>query len=384
MDLLDTDSRPLVLSWEVTQARDCDHCCSEDDPDRPEDDSERDREELTTEEGKTLLEEAAEFGEGQLVVLSGCNLVVRADITELVRYGDEQGLYVTMTLKEPSSLTVERIEALSRAGLKRMAVSLDGATADTHDAFRGESGSFDSTLKALEESKAVGLPVEVNTTVCRETVDELPAIRNRLSQLGVVMWSVRFPTTRESDVDPVSPTEADSVMNWLADVTESVPFGINTIEAPQYRRVSIQRYSETRAETPHTERSNLGRNNELRRRPGIVAGDGLAFVSATGEVYPSSSLDKSAGNVCNRPITDIYRNSNLFGALRDRDRLRGKCGSCPYRTVCGGSRSRAFATTGDPLESDPLCPYVPDAYDGPLPWLDGDAFESSAGLTSSD
>ncbi|MEY7847587.1 TIGR04053 family radical SAM/SPASM domain-containing protein [Natrarchaeobius sp. A-rgal3] len=362
---LDTSSRPLVLIWEVTQAcaLACDHCRADAHPRRHPD-------ELSTAEGKRLLEDAAAFGDGQLVVLSGGDPLVREDVEELVAYGTDLGLRMTITPSGTHSLTASRIRALSGAGLERMAVSIDGGSAESHDSFRGEDGSFSETVRAVADAQSAGVPVQVNTTVCRDTVDELPAIRTLVRELGAVMWSVFFlvPVGRGRILEPIDPAEADAVMTWLDDVSRTDPFGLKTTEAPQYRRVSSQR------SRPNGDR--IGSNGDgppaenpgVARRTGIVAGDGFAFVSHTGEVLPSGFLPKSAGNVRDRTITERYRDSPLFQSLRDRDRLEGKCGACPYRTLCGGSRSRAFAHTGNPLESDPLCPFVPPNYDGPLPW----------------
>ncbi|WP_312907712.1 TIGR04053 family radical SAM/SPASM domain-containing protein [Natronosalvus caseinilyticus] len=356
---IDTSKRPFVLIWELTQAcaLACTHCRADAQPERHPD-------ELTTAEGKRLLEDASDFGEGQLVVLSGGDPLVRDDVPELVKYGTDLGLRMTITPSGTRSVTRDRIEALSEAGLRRMALSLDGATPESHDAFRGEAGIFEETIRAMKDARAADVPVQINTTVCRQTVDELPAIRDLLADLGVVMWSVFFlvPVGRGRILEPISPEEADAVMLWLGEVSDSEPFGVKTTEAPQYRRVRLQERRESDDGTVDAD--------GLRRRSGIVAGDGFAFVSHVGEVYPSGFLSASAGNVREEPITAIYRDSTLFRSLRDRDRLRGKCGACEFRTVCGGSRSRAYAYTGDPLESDPLCPYVPAGYDGTLPWDD--------------
>lgn len=360
---LDTSDRPLVLIWEVTQAcaLACDHC-------RADAQETRHPDELSTAEGKRLLEDAAEFGDGQLVVLSGGDPLVRDDVEELVAYGTDQGLRMTITPSGTRSLTRERIEALSDAGLKRMAVSFDGASPATHDAFRGEPGSFEETVRAVEDARAAGLPVQVNTTVSRATVDELPAIRDLLREIGAVLWSVFFlvPVGRGRVLEPIDPAEADAVMTWLDEVSDEEPFGVKTTEAPQYRRVSMQRARAAGGDG--SDADSRPANEGVSRRSGIVAGDGFAFVSHTGEVFPSGFLPQSAGNVREQSVREIYRNVPLFESLRDRDRLEGKCGACPYRNVCGGSRSRAFAHTGNPLASDPLCPYVPDGYDGPLPW----------------
>ncbi|QCC57600.1 TIGR04053 family radical SAM/SPASM domain-containing protein [Natrinema thermotolerans] len=373
---LDTSERPFVLIWELTQACGlaCDHCRADAKPQRHPD-------ELSTAEGKALLEDAAEFGDGQLVVLSGGDPLVRDDVPELIAHGDDLGLRMTITPSGTGSLTADRIEEMADAGLKRMAVSLDGASPETHDAFRGEDGSFEETIRAVEDAREAGLPVQVNTTVCQQTVAELPAIRDLLTEIGAVMWSVFFlvPVGRGRVLEPIAPDRADAVMEWLHEVSDTEPFGVKTTEAPQYRRVAVQR----RADEDEGGQSGgrPGPGDGIERRTGIVAGDGFAFVSHTGEVFPSGFLPESAGNVRDRPVTELYRDSELFRSLRDRDNLSGKCGACPYRHVCGGSRSRAFAHTGDPLASDPLCPFVPEGYDGPLPWDDteGDARGVSTG-----
>jgi radical SAM protein with 4Fe4S-binding SPASM domain len=345
-DDFDADRRPLVLVWEVTQACElaCRHC-------RADARAARHPDELTTAEGKRLLRETAAFGDGQLVVLSGGDPLARDDLLELVRYGTARGNRMTVTPSGTRSLTPERVRELADAGVRRLALSLDGATADRHDAFRGEA-SFADTLAAAEAAREAGLPLQINTTVCTETVGELPAIRDRVRELDAVLWSVFFlvPVGRGRVLDPVSPERAETVMEWLHDVDAAEPFGVKTTEAPFYRRVGIQRD-----------------RTDPARRGGITAGRGFAFVSHVGEVYPSGFLPESAGNVRESSVVDVYRNADRFERLRDPDRLRGKCGACEFRRVCGGSRSRAYAREADPLASDPLCPYVPEGYDGPLP-----------------
>jgi len=354
---LDVDKRPLVLIWELTQAcgLTCKHCRADAKPQRHPD-------ELTTAEGKRLLDQAADFGDGQLVVLSGGDPLVRDDLVELVAHGTEEGLGMTLTPSGTDSVTPERIAELQDAGLRRMALSLDGNTAESHDAFRGESGSFDATMAAAEAAHEAGLPLQINTTVCAETVDQLPAIRDLVAELGAVMWSVFFlvPVGRGRVLTQISPERAERVMEWLHEVSETAPFGLKTTEAPHYRRVTIER---ERAADDGSAEENAG----FQRRTGVRAGQGFAFVSHVGETYPSGFLPESAGNVREESVVDIYRDSELFQRLRDDNSLEGKCGACPYRGVCGGSRSRAYAETGNPLASDPLCSFVPDGYDGPLP-----------------
>ncbi|WP_424002904.1 radical SAM protein [Haloarcula salina] len=346
---LDLDRRPLVLIWELTQACElaCKHCRADAQPRRHPD-------ELSTAEGKTLLDQAREFGEGQLVVLSGGDPLAREDVSELIEYGTERGLRMTLTPSGTASLTRERLAELDDAGLRRLALSVDGGDRAAHDAFRGEDGSFEATMAAAEAARDLDVPLQINTTVCAETVGQLPAIRDLVDDLDAVLWSVFFlvPIGRGRVLTPIDPDRAERVMSWLHEVSEDAGFGVKTTEAPHYRRVALE------------ERDDDG---DFRRRLGIRAGKGFAFVSHTGEVFPSGFLPKSAGSVPDESVVDIYRDSDLFQRLRDDDALTGKCGACEYRAVCGGSRSRAYATTGDPLDADPLCGYEPTGYDGPIP-----------------
>ncbi|NLV14980.1 radical SAM protein [Haloarcula argentinensis] len=347
---LDLDEQPLVLIWEVTQACElaCKHCRADAQPRRHPD-------ELSTAEGKALLDEAREFGDGQLVVLSGGDPLAREDLPELVDYGTEQGLRMTLTPSGTNSITRDRLAELDNAGLRRLALSIDGGDSASHDTFRGESGSFEATMEAAEAARDLDIPLQINTTVCAETVEQLPAIRDLVADLDAVLWSVFFlvPVGRGRVLTPIAPERAERVLSWLHEVSEEAPFGLKTTEAPHYRRVAIQNQEDGAG--------------GLKRRMGVRAGKGFAFVSHTGEVFPSGFLPKSAGNVREESVVDIYRESSLFQQLRDDDALTGKCGACRYRTVCGGSRSRAYATTGDPLAADPLCDYQPDGFEGSVP-----------------
>jgi radical SAM protein len=330
---IDTTRRPFVLVWELTQACDlaCKHCRADAQPFRHPD-------ELTTAEGKDLLSGARRFGEEQLIVLSGGDPLARDDTIELIEYGIDRGLQLTLTPSATASLTTERIRTLADIGLRRMALSIDGGRAETHDEFRQEIGSFEQTIEVARDARAAGLPLQINTTVCAETVDELPSIRDLVAELDAVLWSVFFlvPVGRGRVLDPISPDRAEQVMEWLVDVSHEAEFGVKTTEAPHYRRVAIDRNRPDDAvATPSMD--------DIGRRVGINAGNGFAFVSHIGDVYPSGFLPLSAGNVREEGIVDIYRDSELFTSLRDSDALRGKCGVCSYRNVCGGSRSRAYA-----------------------------------------
>ncbi len=359
----DHSDSPRVLVWEMTQACDleCSHCRADARP-------ERDPRELDTSEAEALLEDARRFGEGQIVVLSGGDPLKRPDVEHLVEYGDDLGLRMTMTPSGTSNLGREEVQGLADAGLERMALSFDGATPEAHDGFRGEPGSFDDTVEAAEHAREAGLPLQVNTTVCRRTLPELYGVSSLVDELDAVLWSVFFlvPVGRGATLDQITPEEAEETMEWLAEVSPDAPYGVKTTEAPQYRRVLLQSGS-TGGRGGESEVS-AGPTSGKLTGSGVRAGAGFAFVSHTGEVHPSGFLPRSAGNVRDRSVVDIYREDPFFESLRDPDEFEGKCGACEFRWVCGGSRSRAYAATGDPMESDPLCSYVPEGYDGPLPW----------------
>ncbi|MEZ3117243.1 TIGR04053 family radical SAM/SPASM domain-containing protein [Halobaculum sp. MBLA0147] len=366
--MFDTSRRPIVLVWEVSRACElaCDHCRAEATPARHPD-------ELTTTEGKRLLEQAREFGEGQIVVFSGGDPLKRPDLTELVRYGDELGLRMALTPSGTTALTRERLAALADAGLGRLAVSLDAGDPAIHDGYRGEQGVFADTLRAARWADDLGLDLQINTTVCARTVDELPAVRELAADLGATRWAVFFlvPVGRGRTLEPVSAERADRVLDWLHEVRADADFAVKTTEAPMLRRVGLQRDGVDPDEIDPT-------RGPPATRPSALAGDGFAFVSHTGEVCPSGFLPESVGNVREASVVELYRDSELFQRLRDPEALEGKCGECAFRRVCGGSRSRAFAHSGNPLGPDPLCPYVPGASDEEAV-TDGGSHESTGG-----
>lgn len=340
----DYGETPLIVTWEVTQACDleCDHCRADAQPDRA-------PAELTTEQGKSLIDSVAQFGHPSPVfVVSGGDPLKRPDLFELVSYATDLGIPTAATPAPTENLTQSTIERFAGAGVKRIALSLDGASAAAHDAFRGEEGSFETIVRAARQATEAGLGVQINTTVTANTVDDLPAIADLVEDLGAAMWEVFFlvPIGRGEQLEQISPGRSVEVMEWLYRRQRDAPYRVITVEAPHYRRV---------ADT--VEREDSGRGVRV---GSTRAGEGFVFVSYDGEVYPSGFLPESGGNVTERSLVDIYRESELFRTIRDTDRLRGSCRTCEYRALCGGSRSRAHAVTGSPYASDPLCPWVED------------------------
>lgn len=362
---IDFDVAPFIVIWETTQACDlaCLHC-------RAEARALRDRLELSTEEAKKLMRDVRRFGR-PLFVLTGGDSLKRPDIVELVEYGSRLGLRMALTPSGTPLMTREIVQRLADAGLSRLAVSLDGSTAEIHDRFRGVEGSFDWTIEMIRAAREIGLSTQINTTVARHNVDDFEALIELMTDLGISLWSVFFlvPTGRARSEDIASPEEFERVFHQMYDLSKTASFDIKSTAAPQYRRVVLQRQvaerrAKERLEAADTLTAGIGFSlaDGVGRAKGVNDGNGFLFVSHRGEIYPSGFLPKSAGNVRKDDVVDIYRNHELFRSLRDPGQLKGKCGVCEYNTVCGGSRARAYGLTGDPLEADPFCTHIPARY----------------------
>jgi radical SAM protein len=342
----DLNQTPLVVIWEVTRSCDlaCFHCRASAQP-------ERDPLELSTEEAKKLIDDIAELNP-PIFIFTGGDPLKRPDIYELVQHAAHKNLHPAMTPSATPLLNLESLMALKKAGLRRLALSLDGPTAEIHDAFRGVSGSFARTLDAMRWANSIGLPVQINTTVSRRNLQELENILSVIRDFRLVMWSLFFmvPTGRAGAADLPSAQEFETTFATIYRLAQDVPFKVKTTEAQHYRRYLLQ----------HRPRKN--REETLADGvPGILPineGKGFMFISHTGEVQPSGFLPVSAGNVRNGSVTDFYRNSELFLQLRETGNLGGKCGGCEFREICGGSRARAYALTGDAFAADPSCIYA--------------------------
>jgi len=344
------DQSPFMVFWETTQACDlvCKHCRADAQP-TP------DPDELTSYEGLRLLDDIRAMG-CPLVVLTGGDPAKRADLVELVRYGTSIGLRVALTPSATPLVTRELLTRLQAAGLARLAVSLDGATAVAHDGFRGVDGSFARTFEILRDAHALGLTTQVNTTVTDLDVDDLERIAALLGDLGITLWGVFFlvPTGRGEDMRVLDPDVAERVLERLATIAATAPFDVKTTAAPHFRRVLLQHKVKRR--------EIVGLSDGIGRAPrGVNDGQGIVFVSHTGEVFPSGFLPLSCGSVRGEGLAGVYRNHPVFRELRDPDRLEGKCGVCEFRRVCGGSRARTYAMTGDLFAEEPACAYEPGA-----------------------
>jgi len=375
----DPADRPLIVIWEATRAcaLSCVHCRAEAQP-------RRHPLELDTDEATELMRQVASFGRpAPIFVITGGDCFERDDLTELVRRGRALGLAVAVSPSGTSKLDRGALERLKDAGVTALSLSLDGATAAVHDGFRRAPGTFDRTVEAWATARELGLKVQVNSTMSSRTVHELPDLARLVHEQGAMTWSafMLVPVGRGVDLGALTPQQAEDVMSYLYDLGPYVP--VKTTEGHHFRRVALQRavlaergvdhvaalgLGELYAElTARTAAFGWGEGERARRPPlNVNAGYGFVFVSHVGTVHPSGFLPVSAGDVRQRPLTEIYRESPLFTGLRDPARLTGKCGACEFARICGGSRSRAYATTGDAYAADPLCAYEP----GTFPYAD--------------
>jgi radical SAM protein len=347
----DFSESPFLVIWEVSQACDlaCRHC-------RASAQSDRHPNELSTAESLELLAQIRAVGD-PLMVFTGGDPLKRPDLFELLKASTALGLRTTVTPSATPLLTEEAIERFKDCGVARMAISLDGPDAATHDAFRGVAGSFDRSMLALRHAARIGLETQINTTVTRHNRRQLSQVADLVKQERARLWSVFFlvVTGRAQLSDDLTAEEYEEVFEFLYRTSLSAPFDIKTTEAQHYRRYVAQQRKKAGI-GPAT--SGTGPSN-IQRQAGINDGKGFLFVSHTGEIFPSGFLPISAGNIRHTRLADAYRDSTLFRVLRDSDQLEGKCGACDYRNLCGGSRSRAWALTGDYMESDPRCVYIP-------------------------
>jgi radical SAM protein len=354
---LDYDRAPFTIAWELTRAcaYACLHCRASAQP-------RRDPMELSTAEGKALIDQLAGFGTRPILVLTGGDPLMRRDVFELAAYATERGLRVSLTPTATALPTRARMVEARESGIKRVAVSIDAVDPSVHDAFRGFSGSFERSMQAMEAARAEGLALQVNTTVCTSNVEQLEPLAEALVDWGVVLWAVFFlvPTGRGEGLSMISPAEHERVLSWLHELSSTVPFGIKTTAAPQIRRIAAH-HSKAGGQDPVTGAGYRFSDGLDRPTKGVNDGRGFLFISHRGEIMPSGFLPLAAGNVRTDDPVEVYRNSQLFRSLRDPDLLEGKCGRCEFREVCGGSRARAYAVSGNPLASDPSCPYEPAA-----------------------
>lgn len=375
----DLNDRPFMIIWETTHACDlaCRHC-------RAEAIAEHDPLTLNFEEAKRLLEQVEQFGKPRpIFIFTGGDPFKRTDLFDLLTYGNELGLMMAVSPSGTPLLTEENLRRVKENGAKAISLSLDASTPERHDAFRQVPGSFALTTNGWKLARKIGLKLQLNTTVTRYNLEDLPNIFRLVLEYGAMTWSAFFlvPVGRGQATDEVSPAEYEAVMHFLYDCSKYI--SAKTTEGHHYKRVVLQRtildekglspedyfdfdpiYFQLREQLQAiVAEEELTQREQIFRTPmHINAGNGFVFISRRGEVFPSGFMPLSAGNVRQQSLLDIYRQAPLFNDLRDPAKLEGICGQCEFAVVCGGSRSRAYAMTGNPLAAEPFCTYEPHSF----------------------
>ena len=333
---------PMLVAWELTRAcaLKCRHCRATAIPDR-------NPGELGLTDIFRVLEELASLRPRRpLLIFTGGDPTERPDLSEILARSISLGLVTAVSPSVTPRLTEDVIAEWARLGVHTVSISLDGPSAEVHDRFRGVPGTFDASLAAARSVVAHGLQLQVNTSISSETPGPLESMAGLVRDLGARRWELFFVigTGRARDLPSLSAEDTESVLIWLARHAPTAPYRLTTVAAPQFRRV----------------REELSGSGPRPEGPAVKEGRGFAFIDHLGYVAPTGYLPLAAGNVRSETFCAIYRESPLFRVLRDANRLRGRCGQCPFREVCGGSRARAYAVTGDILAEDPACPFRPE------------------------
>lgn len=339
----DFQERPFILFWEVTRAcaLACRHCRATAQP-RPH------PQELSHAEAMQVADAIVKLAP-PMVVLTGGDPMMRRDIFELIRRLSGAGLRVALSPAATPLLLRTDFAELKAAGVVSMSLSLDGATQESHDRFRGVPHTFERTLAAVLKAKEAGIQLQINTTLAHSTLPEFDAFIELMKRLCPDVWSVfvLVPTGRASTADLPTAAELEEVWNRLAELKDELPFAVKSTEGHHFRRILMQRAQQNGGSVP--------------RLIPTRDGKGVLFISHTGEVQPSGFLPLTVGNVRTDDLTELYRRHPIFTTLRQDDALGGKCGQCEYRRVCGGSRARAYGSNGDMMAAEPLCNYIPVA-----------------------
>lgn len=353
------DAAPIVM-WELTRAcrLNCVHC-----PIGAQ--QKRSPLELSTYEAYKTIDQVVALRPDEFI-LTGGDLLERADIFQLIDYARRRSLKTTATVTVSSNLTGAAVGKIKHNGADRIAIALDGAVPEQHDGERGISGQFGATLLALRWARTAEIGIEVNTLLSRRNMLDLPRMAELLGDIGIERWNiyVMVPVGHSKQSDMLNGEEVEAAFGALFDLSQRTSFSIRTFEAPHYRRFLLEQTARARRETldryfdSHDAQIVLREPNVMR----AAAGDDVVFISHTGEVSASPLLPLTAGNVRYQPLGMVYRTAEMFAAIRDKSNLKGKCLRCEFRNICGGSRARAFAMTGDVFAADPLCAYQPGAF----------------------
>jgi len=290
------------------------------------------------------------------VVVTGGEPLLREDIFDIAAYGTQKGLRMVMA-PNGTLVTEDIAKKLIDAGIKRISISLDGASPQSHDSFRKVKGAFEGAVNAMKIAHRVGLEFQVNTTITKTNLEQIPKIQELAVKLGAVAHHIFLlvPTGRGKYIvdTEINAAEYEETLNWFYDQRDKTPLDLKATCAPHYYRILRQR---TKKEGKSISFKTHGLDAVTR---GCLGGIGFCFISHRGDVQPCGFLNADCGNIRQRSFADIWKHADVFTALRDYDRLKGKCAPCEFKRVCGGCRARAYEATGDFLAEEPLCSYVP-------------------------
>jgi radical SAM protein with 4Fe4S-binding SPASM domain len=317
------------------------------------------KEELSTNEGKLLIDQIAEIGK-PIIIMSGGEPLLRNDVFELARYGAEKGLRMAIGTNG-TLITEQTARKLKQAGIKRVAISLDSSTPEGHDEFRGVKGSWKRAIRGIETCKRNNIDVQINTTITQQNYSEVDDIMTLAKKLGVKDFHAFFlvPTGRGRKLEDISPVMYERMIKGILEKGTKYTLNVKPTCAPQFMRIAKQ----------------MGLKLKHKTR-GCIAGLSYCRIYPTGEVTPCPYLPIKLGNIRKRLFKDIWLNSEILKTLRDFNKLKGKCGICEYRNICGGCRARAYGLTsnfldicgglheptelkGDYLAEEPWCIYQP-------------------------
>jgi len=340
-----------MIAWEVTRNcnLNCIHC-------RASANRGAHPNEFSLDECFQLIDDIASFSQ-PVIILTGGEPLLREDIFEIAEYGKNRGLRMVMA-PNGTLITPEKAQRMKRVGIQRISISIDGATPESHDDFRQVKGAFSGALRGIEYAKRAGLEFQINTTIIKKNLEELPDIYNLAIKLGARAHHIFIlvPTGRGKDLakeQKFSPEEYERVLYWFHEQEGKTSLQLKATCAPQYYRI--------RRERPGNSSKDIfnGSSKLDAKTRGCLGGVGFCFVSSVGKVSPCGYLDIDCGNVRENSLTWIWSNSPDFIALRDFKRYEGKCGTCKFVRVCGGCRARAYSATGNYLAEDPYCNYQP-------------------------
>ena len=341
--------RPLQVTWEMTRSSGWRGT-----PTRSTKSAARDPQQFSTAEAFHLIDEVAEM-HVPLLALTGGDPLARPDLFPVIEFAAKRSVRTSLTLFPTPSVDAKVVSELRACGLMRAGFWLHGSTPSLNDSHAKSPGAYRRTLELIGACHEVQLPVQVNTVVARRNVHDLEPMIELLTRLDVMLWNVFFPVpvTPEDTSQILSAREHEEVFDKLYDASNSVHFQIKTTEGQHYHRYLLQqRVRESHGRLTEAEAVNCALKN-------VNDGKGSVFINYRGEAFPSRFLPLAGGDVTRQSLAEVYCDSPLFISLRDGARLKEKCGRCPARLVCGGSRARAYAMTGDLFASDPCCAFEP-------------------------